>query len=375
MNKNEITPEKLAKMIDQTLLKPYVTLDDLREHCEKAKEYNFKTVAINNAPVPFCKKVLEGSDVLCDAAVSFPLGQCTIDTKVFEAKDVIEKGAGEVDYVVNIVELKSGNWDYVEEEVFNKSGQDGVLIKTYIPEERNVLELIETVKARIALLPSFGLDIGEGSVSLSNVNESDWANEWKKYYKPTKVGKKIVVKPSWEDYEKQEGDLIIELDPGMAFGTGTHETTSMCIRELENYVDETKTVFDIGCGSGILAIAAAQLGAKEVVAGDLDEVAVKVSKENCEINHVSDKVVVKHGSLFEVVDSKADVIVANIIADIIKILAKDVSKFLKEDGVFISSGIILAKIDEVCESLEENGFEIVKVERLGEWSAIVSKLK
>lgn len=267
------------------------------------------------------------------------------------------------------------DWDYVEEEVFNKSGQDGVLIKTYIPEERNVLELIETVKARIALLPSFGLDIGEGSVSLSNVNESDWANEWKKYYKPTKVGKKIVVKPSWEDYEKQEGDLIIELDPGMAFGTGTHETTSMCIRELENYVDETKTVFDIGCGSGILAIAAAELGAKEVVAGDLDEVAVKVSKENCEINHVSDKVVVKHGSLFEVVDSKADVIVANIIADIIKILAKDVSKFLKEDGVFISSGIILAKIDEVCQALEENGFEIVKVERLGEWSAIVSKLK
>ena len=267
------------------------------------------------------------------------------------------------------------DWDYVEEEVFNKSGQDGVLIKTYIPEERNVLELIETVKARIALLPSFGLDIGEGSVSLSNVNESDWANEWKKYYKPTKVGKKIVVKPSWEDYEKQEGDLIIELDPGMAFGTGTHETTSMCIRELENYVDETKTVFDIGCGSGILAIAAAQLGAKEVVAGDLDEVAVKVSKENCEINNVSDKVVVKHGSLFEVVDSKADVIVANIIADIIKILAKDVSKFLKEDGVFISSGIILAKIDQVCEALEENGFEIVKVERLGEWSAIVSKLK
>ena len=267
------------------------------------------------------------------------------------------------------------DWDYVEEEVFNKSGQDGVLIKTYIPEERNVLELIETVKARIALLPSFGLDIGEGSVSLSNVNESDWANEWKKYYKPTKIGKKIVVKPSWEDYEKQEGDLVIELDPGMAFGTGTHETTSMCIRELENYVDETKTVFDIGCGSGILAIAAAQLGAKEVVAGDLDEVAVKVSKENCEINHVSDKVVVKHGSLFEVVDSKADVIVENIIADIIKILAKDVSKFLKDDGVFISSGIILAKIDEVCQALEENGFEIVKVERLGEWSAIVSKLK
>ncbi|MEG0854877.1 MAG: 50S ribosomal protein L11 methyltransferase [Terrisporobacter sp.] len=267
------------------------------------------------------------------------------------------------------------DWDYVEEEVFNKSNQEGVLIKTYIPEERNVLELVETIKARISLLPSFGLDIGEGTVCLSNVNESDWANEWKKYYKPTKIGQKIVVKPTWEDYEEQEGDLIIELDPGMAFGTGTHETTSMCIRELEKYVDGSKRVFDIGCGSGILAIAAAKLGAKEVVAGDLDEVAVKVSKENCEENNVSDKVIVKHGSLFEVVDGKADVIVANIIADIIKILAKDVSNFLSEDGVFISSGIILAKIDEVVESLEQNGFEIVEIVKLGEWSAIVSKLK
>jgi len=267
------------------------------------------------------------------------------------------------------------DWDYVEEEVFNKSNQDGVLIKTYIPEERNVLELVETIKAKISLLPSFGLDIGEGTVSLSNVNESDWANEWKKYYKPTKIGQKIVVKPTWEDYEKQESDLIIELDPGMAFGTGTHETTSMCIRELEKYVDKTKRVFDIGCGSGILAIAAAKLGAKEVVAGDLDEVAVKVSKENCELNNVSDKVIVKHGSLFEVVEGKANVIVANIIADIIKILANDVSKFLSEDGVFISSGIIHAKIDEVVEALEKNGFEIVEIVKLGEWSAIVSKLK
>ena len=246
------------------------------------------------------------------------------------------------------------DWDYVEEEVFNKSGQEGVLIKTYISEERNVMEVIGNIKQKVLGLKEFGIDIGEGSVSLGQVKEEDWANEWKKYYKPTKVGQKIVVKPTWEEYEEQEGDLIIELDPGMAFGTGTHETTSMCIRELEKYVDETKRVFDIGCGSGILAIAAAKLGAKEVVAGDLDEVAVKVSKENCEENNVSDKVIVKHGSLFEVVEGKADVIVANIIADIIKILAKDVSKFLTEDGVFISSGIILAKIDEVVEALEQN---------------------
>ena len=267
------------------------------------------------------------------------------------------------------------DWDYVEEEVFNKSGQDGVLIKTYIPEERNVLELVETIKAKISLLPDCGLDIGEGSVSLSNVNESDWANEWKKYYKPTKIGQKIVVKPTWEEYEAKEGDLIIELDPGMAFGTGTHETTSMCIQQLEKYVKQDSKVFDIGCGSGILAIAAAKLGANDVLAVDLDEVAVKVSKENIELNKVEDKVKALHGNLMEVVSDKADIVVANIIADIIKILAKDIKNFMKDDAVFISSGIIHAKVDEVKASLEENGLEIIEVQSLGEWNAIVSKIK
>ena len=173
----------------------------------------------------------------------------------------------------------------------------------------------------------------------------------------------------------QDGDLVIELDPGMAFGTGTHETTTMCMRELEKYVREDSKVFDIGCGSGILAIAAAKLGAKDVIAVDLDEVAVKVAAENVVENHVQDSVKVLHGNLIDVVDDKADVVVANIIADIIKILAKDVHSCMKEDAVFISSGIIHAKVDEVKESLVENGFEIVEVKTLGEWNAIVAKLK
>ena len=267
------------------------------------------------------------------------------------------------------------DWDYVEEEVFKKSGNDGVLIKTYISEERNVLEVVENIKQRVLGLKEFGIDIGEGSVVLDQVNESDWANEWKKYYKPTKIGNRIVVKPTWEEYKEEPEDLIIELDPGMAFGTGTHETTSMCIRELEKYVKADSKVFDIGCGSGILAIAAAKLGAKEVLAVDLDEVAVKVSKENAKENNGAELVEVRHGNLMDVVKDRADVVVANIIADIIKILAKDVHNFMKEDAVFISSGIILAKVDEVKESLIENGFEIIEVQRLGEWAAIVSKLK
>ncbi|MEE8030833.1 50S ribosomal protein L11 methyltransferase [Clostridioides difficile] len=265
--------------------------------------------------------------------------------------------------------------DYVEEEVFKKNEEDDVLIKTYVSEEKNVMEFVEIIKQKVLGLKDFGIDIGEGSVSLDQVNEADWANAWKAYYKPTKVGQRVVVKPTWEDYAMQEGDLIIELDPGMAFGTGTHETTSMCIRELEKYVNKDSKVFDIGCGSGILAIAAAKLGAKEVVAVDLDEVAVKVAKENVLENKVEKSVSVMHGNLTDVIKDKADVIVANIIADIIKILAKDVQNFMKEDAIFISSGIILDKVEEVKESLIENGFEIVEVQKLGEWSAIVSKLK
>lgn len=267
------------------------------------------------------------------------------------------------------------DWDYIEEEVFNKRNSEGVLIKTYISEERNVMELVEIIKQKVSALTGFGIDIGEGSVSLGQVNEEDWANEWKKYYKPTKIGEKLVVKPTWEDYEVQDGDLVIELDPGMAFGTGTHETTTMCMRELEKYVTEDSKVFDIGCGSGILAIAAAKLGAKDVIAVDLDEVAVKVAAENVAHNHVQDSVQVLHGNLIDVVSDKADVVVANIIADIIKILAKDVHSCMKEDAVFISSGIIHAKVDEVKESLIENGFEIIEVKTLGEWNAIVAKLK
>lgn len=264
------------------------------------------------------------------------------------------------------------DWDFVEEEIFN-SGYDGVIIKTYITEERDVTDDINIIKERINALKEFGIDIGDAIVELSEVDEQDWANEWKNYYKPTKIGEKIVVKPTWEEYEKKEDDLIVELDPGMAFGTGTHETTTMCIQQLEKYVNENSKVFDIGCGSGILAISAAKLGAKDVLAVDLDEVAVKVSKENVSLNNVDIKVI--HGNLMEVVNDKADIVVANIIADIIKILAKDIKNFMKEDAVFISSGIIHKKVDEVKKSLEENGLEIVEIQTLGEWNAIVSKIK
>ncbi|KXZ40087.1 ribosomal protein L11 methyltransferase [Alkalithermobacter thermoalcaliphilus JW-YL-7 = DSM 7308] len=269
-------------------------------------------------------------------------------------------------------EKNETDWDYIEEEIFNK-GYEGSIIKAYLSEENNVVAQIEMIREKIKLLPSYGLDIGEGSIEITQVDEKDWANAWKQYYKPTKVSDKIVIKPTWEDYDPKNDEIIIQLDPGMAFGTGTHETTKMCIIELENVLDKDKTVFDIGCGSGILSIAAAKLGAKKVVGVDLDPVAVKVSKENVKINNVEEIVDIRHGNLMDVIDEKADVIVANIIADIIILLSKDIGKFLYSEGVFISSGIILDKIEDVKKALEDNKFKILDIKTMGEWAVIVSK--
>ena len=219
-----------------------------------------------------------------------------------------------------------------------------------------------------------GLDLGEAKVEHEKMHEEDWANTWKQYYKPSKVGEKIVVKPIWEDYEAKDGELVVDLDPGMAFGTGTHETTRMCIQALERYVKEESTVFDVGCGSGILAIAAAKLGAKLAVGVDLDPVAVESSIENVGYNNLKN-IEILHGNLVEVIDGKADIVVANILAEIICILTDDVKRVLKGGGVFITSGIIHDRVDMVCEKLEATGFEVIEKNRDGEWNCIVAKLK
>lgn len=266
------------------------------------------------------------------------------------------------------------DWDYVEEDVFN-TDDENVYIKTYISEENDVVTFIESIKIRISELRNFGIDIGAGEIFTDNVNEEDWANNWKKYYKPTKIGDRIVIKPEWEEYCPSEGDLVIHMDPGMAFGTGNHETTSMCIENLEKYVSEKSTVFDIGCGSGILGIVASKLGAKNVVGIDIDEMAVKVANENIQKNNVQDIMTAIAGNMTDKIEegAKADIVVANIIADIIMKMSGDVRKLLKDDGIFISSGIILAKVDEVFENLKDNGFEVVDVIKKGEWSCVIAK--
>lgn len=264
-------------------------------------------------------------------------------------------------------------WDFADINVLEHKGKVAV-VKAYFAEEDNIEEILGYVNEKLVELKEMGIDLGEAKVEHEKMYEEDWANTWKQYYKPSKVGEKIVVKPIWEEYEEKEGELVVNLDPGMAFGTGTHETTRMCIQVLEKYVKEESTVFDVGCGSGILAIAAAKLGAKLAVGVDLDPVAVESSIENVGYNNLNN-IEILHGNLVEVIDGKADIVVANILAEIICILTDDVKRVMKDGGVFITSGIIHDRVDMVCEKLEATGFEVIEKNRDGEWNCIVAKLK
>lgn len=272
---------------------------------------------------------------------------------------------------VEFEKKNKGGWDYFDENILNI--EEGAVIKAYYKEDEKFNTYLKYVKDSVENLEQFGFDKGKGIVTTLKVNEEDWENNWKKYYKPTKIGEKVVIKPIWEEYKKNPEEIIVELDPGMAFGTGTHETTRMCIESLEKYVREEDVIFDIGTGSGILAITAAKLNAKMVVGVDLDEVAVDSAKKNVGFNDL-DNIKIIHGDLMDVVKGKANVIVANIIADIIIVLSKDVKSFLEKGGYFISSGIIKDRKEEVVSSLKENGFKIKEIKEQGEWVCVVASL-
>ncbi|MGP1410364.1 50S ribosomal protein L11 methyltransferase [Peptoanaerobacter stomatis] len=264
-------------------------------------------------------------------------------------------------------------WDYIEKEVFDY-GHEDVKIIGYFSQEEDIEQKINDLKERLLKLGDIGVELGTLEISKKIIYQKNWENEWKKYFKTQKISKNIVIKPSWENYEKQADEKIIEIDPGMAFGTGTHETTKMCINAIEKYIKSEDILIDIGCGSGILSIAGAILGAKKVIAVDLDKLAVKISKENVELNNYQDIIEVRHGNLTDVITEKADIIVANIIADAIVMLSENIKDFMKEDAYFISSGIINEKADYVKENLIKNGFEIIEHNNDKEWNCIVAKV-
>lgn len=294
----------------------------------------------------------------------------TIDTKV-ENRDIItgilfdfniytiEEISKEI---VNELNQDEKDWDFIDYPL-TKTGEGELILKIY-PEN---IGQAEEIKEK---LESENL----GKCEFVEKDDEDWANNWKKYYKPLEIGEKIAIIPEWEDYENKDNRLEIKINPGMAFGTGTHESTYMCIEMLEKYVRDEDTIFDIGCGSGILAIAALKLGAERALAVDIDEKCIDASHENARLNNLEDKIDIKKGNLLDVVTGHADLIVSNIIAEIIVDEIKNLKDHMDKGGIFITSGIIKERRDMVIDALKENGFEIIDETDKNNWVAIVGKL-
>lgn len=296
-----------------------------------------------------------------------------------------------VDAVTNILHEAGANGVVIEDskeldkeridkfgEIYALNPQDfpktGVILKAYLSASSFLSETVEEIKLAIANLVNFGINIGENVLTLCEIDEEDWATAWKQYYHPVKISERFTIVPTWEEYTPVSTDeLIIELDPGMAFGTGTHPTTVMCLQALEEVVQKGDTVVDVGTGSGVLSIGAAMLGAKSVHALDLDEVAVTAARENIALNKVDSVAKVFHGNLLDTVKEPADVVVANILADIIISFTDDAYSIVKPGGLYVTSGIIGAKKDDVKEALEKSGFIIEEVLMMEDWVAIISR--
>ena len=248
-----------------------------------------------------------------------------------------------------------------------------VAITAYYPETVNLEMIRQEVKERLTQLRDFGLEIGETQLTTQQLAEEDWADNWKKYFEPARITHDLTIVPSWTDYEAGPSEKVIKLDPGMAFGTGTHPTTKMSLFALEQVLRSGEIVLDVGTGSGVLSIASSLLGAKEIFAYDLDDVAVRVAQENIALNAGTENIHVAAGDLLKDVAIEADVIVANILADILVNLTDDAYRLLKDEGYLIMSGIISEKWNLVRESAETAGFFLETHMIQGEWNACVFK--
>ncbi|WP_226656817.1 50S ribosomal protein L11 methyltransferase [Pseudalkalibacillus hwajinpoensis] len=269
-------------------------------------------------------------------------------------------------------------WDTTFGEVYQLNPDDypeeGVILKAYLPVNSFLGETVEQIKEAINGLLVYDIDLGHNTVQISEVNEEEWATAWKKYYKPVKISERITITPTWEDYQPVTTDeIIIELDPGMAFGTGTHPTTVLCVQALEKIIQPGQRVIDVGTGSGVLSIAAASLGADSVDALDLDEIAVKSAALNTKLNKVHHKINVSQNNLLEGVEESYDVIVANLLSEIIVRFTDDVARVLKPGGAFITSGIITAKKQEVKQSIMDQGLEIEETLQMEDWVAFIAR--
>lgn len=265
----------------------------------------------------------------------------------------------------------TANWELMDQSVIDAMPED-VQVKAWFDED-SLARILPFLREQLALLKERGAGLGALSLSLQGVKEEDWAENWKQYYKPFRLGAHMVVKPTWEPWDAQPGDLILEIDPGMAFGTGTHETTAMCVNLIEKYYQGGQ-LLDVGTGSGILALAAARLGAKGVVAVDIDPDAVRVARENVAHNGLEDAIEVRQGDLLQGLSQQFDFAAANILAPVICMLAAPLKAHLKPHGRFICSGIIAEAEDEVNEALLAAGYQIDEIVHKGDWVAFATHI-
>ena len=267
-----------------------------------------------------------------------------------------------------------GQWDIIDEAIAERIGDD-VKVTGYFPIDGHLNDVIAQIQSELRRLRALELDfdLGKLEVITQGFENEDWSESWKKAFKPIRLGEHFVIRPGWAEFEPLPGDRVIEIDPGLAFGTGTHETTGMCTALVEKYVRPGQRVIDIGTGSGILAIAAAHMGADEVLATDLDPVAVRVAAENAGINGFGDRISCRCGDLLDVVDVSGDVVIANIIADVIIMLAKPVRARIADGGMFICSGIAVDRRDDVIRALNEADYEILDEPVKGEWAAFAAR--
>ncbi|MGD8189013.1 50S ribosomal protein L11 methyltransferase [Brevibacillus ginsengisoli] len=287
-----------------------------------------------------------------------------------------EAGANGV--VIEDPEVLHRDWDTPFGEIYHLSPDDfpseGVYVKGYLPVNSYLGETVDALKDRLNELLLYGLELGTGTITTTEVHEDEWATAWKKYYKPVTISKRITITPVWEEYvPKSDDELIIEMDPGMAFGTGTHPTTVLCIRAIEDYLQPEDRVYDVGTGTGILSIAAAKLGASSILAMDLDEVAVRSAQENIKINKCSEHITVKQNNLLDGIENQVEVVVANILAEVIVRFTDDVHRVLLPGGTFIASGIIQAREQDVKEALAASNLEVIETQYIDDWVVIIAK--
>ena len=269
--------------------------------------------------------------------------------------------------------ITSGKWDYTDIPIAKET--EVVVEKAYLPVNGELEGRIQTLQQEIKALESRGVNTAPAVLTTAELQDEDWSDTWKQYFHTEKPGERVVIKPTWEEYEPQDDEGVIELDPGAAFGTGTHATTSMCIRQMEKLVKPGMTVFDVGTGSGILSIISAKLGAINIQAVDYDDSVLKIVEENLEQNNVQDIISVAQSDLMQNVHGKAELVIANIIADIIIRLFDQLDEHLEQGGTLLTSGIIEDRIEDVLAAAEKHGYGVVeRLENKG-WACITFKRK